>query len=180
MSGNRVIGMVQPLPLSPDRQPPEVYNVGGAGRITAFEETKDERFEITLTGLSRFAIIEELTVATRYRQVAPDWDRYATDRWGEDEAAGVDRDHLLEALRAYLELIQIPADWNSIAKTETGSLITALSMICPFEPAEKQALLEANDLFQRSQILTALIEMSLIHRANGGKENRDGDSRKIH
>ena len=180
MSGNRVIGMVQPLPLNPDEQRTQVYNIGGAGRITTFEEMKDERFEITLTGLSRFAIIEELTVTTRYRQVAPDWDRYAPDRWSEDEATPIDRDRLLKALQTYLELAQIPADWDSIAKAETGPLITSLSMICPFESAEKQALLEANDLFERSQILTALIEMSLIHSANSGKENRDDSKRKIH
>ena len=180
MSSNRVIGMVQPMPLNPIGQPTQIYNIGGAGQITAFEETEDCRIEITLTGVSRFAIIEELAVTTRYRQVAPDWDRYAADRRDNAAATGIDRSRLLTALRAYLELAQIPADWGSISKAQTGPLISSLAMICPFEPAEKHALLEAHDLFERCRILTALLEMSLIHRTSGVKENSDNDSRKLH
>ena len=147
---------------------------------TAFQETKDKRLEITLTGLSRFAIIEELSVTTRYRQVKADWGRYDADRRGEDETAGIDRNRLLTALQAYLELAEIPADWDSIVKAETGPLITSLAMICPFGPAEKQALLEAHDLFERSRIMTALVEMSLLHRANGRSDDQDGGGHKIH
>ena len=180
MAGDRVIGMVQPSSQNLSTERPAVYGIGGAGRITAFQETKDKRLEITLTGLSRFAIIEELSVTTRYRQVKADWDRYDADRWGEDETAGIDRNRLLTALQAYLELAEIPADWDSIVKAETGPLITSLAMICPFGPAEKQALLEAHDLFERSRIMTALVEMSLLHRASGGREVQDGDGRKIH
>ena len=166
MAGDRVIGMVQPSSQSLSTERPAVYGIGGAGRITAFQETKDKRLEITLTGLSRFAIIEELSVTTRYRQ--------------EDETAGIDRNRLLTALQAYLELAEIPADWESIVKAETGPLITSLAMICPFGPAEKQALLEAHDLFERSRIMTALVEMSLLHRASGGREDQGGDGHKIH
>ncbi|MBT3536754.1 MAG: peptidase S16 [Rhodospirillaceae bacterium] len=180
MAGNRIVGMVQPLPRGEGDDKPQVYDIGGAGRITAFEETKDNRFEITLTGLSRFAIIEELPVTTRYRQVVADWDRFAADRWADDEATGVDRNRLLTALRAYLELAQIPAEWDAIAKAETGPLITSLAMICPFGPSEKQALLEAHDLFERSRIMTALVEMALLHRASGGSDDQDGDDHKIH
>ena len=86
----------------------------------------------------------------------------------------------MTALKAYLELAEIPADWDSIVKAETGPLITSLAMICPFGPAEKQALLEAHDLFERSRIMTALVEMSLLHRASGGREGQDGDGHKIH
>lgn len=192
MAGDRVIGMIQPRPktspglarspsLLAEAEKPAVYGIGGAGRITAFEETKDNRFEITLTGLSRFAIIEELAVTTRYRQVMADWDRFTGDRWAEEEATGVDRSRLLTALRAYLELARIPAEWETIAKAETSSLITSLAMICPFGPSEKQALLEAHDLFERSRIMTALVEMSLLHRASGGGEDDDDDGdHRIH
>ena len=180
MAGDRVIGMVQPSPRDLSDERPAIYGIGGAGRITTFQETEENRLEITLTGLSRFTIVEELSVTTRYRQVIADWGRYAADRWGEDEIAGIDRNRLLTALRAYLELAEIPADWDSIVKAETGRLITSLAMICPFSPAEKQALLEAHDLFERSRIMTALVEMSLLHRAGGGRENQDNDSHKIH
>jgi len=86
----------------------------------------------------------------------------------------------LTALRAYLELAQIPAEWEAIAKAETGPLITSLAMICPFGPSEKQALLEAHDLFERSRIMTALVEMSLLHRASGGGDEQGGDDHQIH
>ncbi|MFP6747289.1 MAG: LON peptidase substrate-binding domain-containing protein [Alphaproteobacteria bacterium] len=180
MAGDRIIGMVQPLARSSGSGSPPLYDIGGAGRITAFEETKDSRFEITLTGLSRFAIIEELPATTRYRQVVADWDRFAADRWSEENVAGIDRNRLLTALRAYLELAQIPAEWEAIAKAETGPLITSLAMICPFGPSEKQALLEAHDLFERSRIMTALVEMSLLHRASGGGDEQGGDDHQIH
>ncbi len=181
MAGDRIIGMIQPLHKAEGGAPPPVYDIGGAGRITSFEETPDNRFHITLTGLSRFSIIEELTATTRYRQVVADWDRFAADRWAEDEGPGVDRDRLLTALRAYLELAQIPAEWESIANAETGPLITSLAMICPFGPAEKQALLEARDLYERSRIMTALVEMALLQQASGaGADNQDDDDHQIH
>ncbi len=181
MAGERVIGMVQPLPTARDMDAPPVYGIGGAGRITAFQETEDNRFEITLTGLSRFAIIEELPATTRYRQVMADWDRFAGDRWADEDAVGVDRNRLLTALRAYFELARIPAEWEAIEKAETGPLITSLAMICPFSPSEKQALLEAHDLFERSRIMIALVEMALLHKASGGGgDDDDGDGYKIH
>jgi len=181
MAGDRIIGMIQPLHKAENSAIPLIYDIGGAGRITAFEETTDNRFLITLSGLSRFAVIEELSVTTGYRQVIADWDRFAADRWSEDKAPGVDRTRLLTALRAYLEMAQIPAEWESIAKAEIGPLITSLAMICPFGPAEKQALLEAPDLFERSRIMTALVEMALLQRAGGGgTEDLDDDDHNIH
>ncbi|MDA1098396.1 MAG: LON peptidase substrate-binding domain-containing protein [Proteobacteria bacterium] len=181
MAGDQIIGMVQPLHKTENSAHPAVYDIGGAGRITSFAEAPDNRFHITLTGLSRFAIIKELTVTTRYRQVVADWDRFAADRWAEDEGSGVDRDRLLTALRAYLALAQIPAEWGTIVKAEIGPLITSLAMICPFGPAEKQALLEARDLFERSRIMTALVEMALLQRTGGGgAEDENDDDHQIH
>ncbi|NQV59382.1 MAG: LON peptidase substrate-binding domain-containing protein [Alphaproteobacteria bacterium] len=180
MAGDRIIGMIQPVHRAEGNAPPALYDIGGAGRITSFEETPDNRFHITLTGLSRFSIIEELTATTRYRQVVADWDRFAADRWAEDEGPGVDRDRLLTALQAYLELAQIPVEWKTIANAETGPLITSLAMICPFSPAEKQALLEARDLFERSRIMTALVEMALLQQASGGGDDQDDDDHQIH
>ncbi len=181
VAGDRIIGMIQPLKPGDDGGNPALYGIGGAGRITAFEETGDKRFQITLTGLSRFAVIEELRATTRYRQVVADWDRFAADRWAEDEAPGVDRNRLLTALRAYLELSNIPAEWEAIVGAETGPLITSLAVICPFGPSEKQALLEAHDLFERGRIMTALVEMSLLQRASGGGHDDDvDDDHRIH
>jgi hypothetical protein len=179
MAGDRMIGMVQPVRADDSSAAPKVYQIGGAGRITTFKETDDDRLLITLTGVSRFAIAEELDTTTHYRQVVADWQPFDGDRQHQADAPGVDRARLLMALRAYLELEQIPAEWDAIAKAATGPLITSLAMICPFGASEKQALLEAPDLLERSRILTALVEMALLQRAGGGQGD-DDDDHQVH
>ena len=90
------------------------------------------------------------------------------------------RNRPLTALRAYPALAQIPPEREPIAKADTRALITSRAMICSFGPSEKQALLEAHDLFERSRIMTALVEMSLLHRASGGGDEQGGDDHQIH
>lgn len=170
MSGDRMIGMVQPTDPAHDAPAPEIYPIGCAGRITVYEETDDGRYLITLTGLSRFDIREELSTTTRYRQVLADWSGYAGDLTPPD-AAGIDRSCLLPALRAYLSAADIPADWSAIEKASSVALVNYLSMICPFEPSEKQALLEAADVVERSKVMTSLMKMAVMR---SGGEGDDG------
>lgn len=169
MVGAHMIGMVQPLDPRDPTAKPEIYRTGCVGKITAFNETGDGRFLITLTGVCRFVIVEELTVATAYRQALVSFAHHHNDLQGED-TAGVDRARLLPALRAYLDMHGIPADWKAVERAPTDALINSLSMICPFEPSEKQALLEAPDLAERSRVMVALIEMALLQRASGSQE----------
>ena len=171
MAGSRMIGMIQPLDPGHESHTPPVYETGGAGLISSFRETDDGRFLITLAGICRFRVKEELEVGTRYRQVIPDWQPFAADLEGEDDSA-VDRDRLLPALKAFLKCHEILADWNAIEKAPSCALVNYLSMICPFEPSEKQALLEASDLVERSRVMTALIEMSVLQKTAG----RDSDT----
>ena len=158
---NRVIGMVQPV-FSGDKGPadkPNLSQVGCLGRITAFSETGDGRYLITLEGVCRFRIIEELDTTTPFRQcrIAP----FAADLADSDDGADVNRDELLNAFRAYLEANQLEADWDSVEKASNASLVNALSVMSPYGPAEKQALLEAPDLKRRAETLVAITEMSL-------------------
>ena len=171
MSGDRMIGMVQPTAPAHDSHAPDIYPVGCAGRITVYEETDDGRYLITLTGLCRFDIREELSTTTRYRQVLADWSGYADDLEPPDEA-GIDRACLLPALRAYLDAADIPADWSAIEKASSVALVNYLSMICPFTPSEKQALLEAADVAARSKGMTSLMEMAVMQ--SGGGDGDDG------
>lgn len=167
MMGTQVIGMVQPVdPRSPAGRP-EIYLTGCAGKISAFSETDDGRYLITLTGVCRFAIVEELTTATPYRQILASFARYRRDLSG-DDPKDVDRKRLLPALRAYLDMHRIPVDWQALERTPSDLLVNSLAMICPFEPSEKQALLEAHDLTERGRVMTALIEMALLQRSSGG------------
>jgi Lon protease-like protein len=169
LAAERMIGMIQPTDPDSPSQVPAVYGVGCVGRITAFSETDDGRFLITLTGVSRFRVVEELTCVTPYRQIVADYAPYGADLAPPDEAAAaaVDRTRLMPALKAYLELNGMAADWQAIAQAPSETLINALAMICPFAASEKQALLEAATLADRADVMTALIEMAVAQSTCG-------------
>jgi Lon protease-like protein len=182
LASDRMIGMVQPREddpttltgppegAEPANQAPPVYPTGCAGRITAFSEAEDGRLHITLTGVARFAIREEVPTLRGYRRIVPDWERYRADL--ADDAAAIDRPRLLAALKAFFALNDITADWDSITATPDERLVTSLAMICQFAPSEKQALLEARDLGERSRVMTALVEMAVLGRATAGESAR--------
>ncbi|MGH6912802.1 MAG: LON peptidase substrate-binding domain-containing protein, partial [Geminicoccales bacterium] len=153
-------GMVQPC-VGGSRERPSLFPVGGAGRITSFTETDDGRYLITLTGVCRFDLVEELSVGTPYRQVIASFKRWHNDLEPPPPSDSL-RPPLLTALRYYFEVYEISADWAQIEAAPFAGLITSLAMICPFEPCEKQALLEATDCEQRGQVLTALLQMGAL------------------
>ena len=167
LAGERLIGMVQPNdPVVSDANPP-IYPIGCAGRITSFTETDDGLFLITLTGISRFRIREELPLLEGYRRVVPEWADFARDLEA-DENSGFDRDRLIRGLKGFFQHHQISADWDAIASTPVDRLVTSIAMMCPFEPSEKQALLEASDLDDRARLLTAIVEMAVLNRSSDG------------
>ena len=168
LAGDRLIGMVQPSdPHQPLSGNPPVYPTGCAGRITSFSETEDGRYLLALTGLCRFRIAEELPPKDGYRRVVPRWDEFAGDLRTVREP-GFDRERLIRGLRAYFDRHQIKAEWDAIGSVPAERLITSVAMVCPFEPSEKQALLEASDLEARAQLLTAIVEMAVLDRSGGG------------
>ncbi len=177
ISGDRIIGMVQPanedaLARQADADAkPEVYSIGCAGRITSFSETEDGRIVLTLTGIARFRIVEEMATVTPYRMARPDFERFAEDLKSELHQDKVDREQLLDVFRRYLAAHQLEADWESVNRSSNESLVNTLSMISPYPPSEKQALLEAEDIVQRSEVLIALTEMALSNTA-GEPESR--------
>ncbi|MEX2453258.1 MAG: LON peptidase substrate-binding domain-containing protein [Rhodospirillaceae bacterium] len=171
LAGSRLIGMIQPRGTNiGDR--PEVYRTGCAGRIASFSETEDGRFLVTLNGLIRFDISEELPLRDGYRVVAPDWAPYRDDL-AEDGAAGIDREHILRSLRAYFAAGKVEANWDAIEDTPTDRLVNALAMMCPFQPSEKQALLEAPTLPDRADVMTALLEMSTAAGDDAANQHRN-------
>jgi uncharacterized protein len=166
LGGERLIGMIQPSEPQDDNRGrglanPPLYPVGCAGRVTQFSETDDGRFLITLTGLSRFRIVEELPLLSGYRRVVPDWAPFAQDRMPAGEPR-FDRDRLLRGLKGYFAQRGISADLDAIERAPGEYLVTSLAMACPFAPSEKQALLEAADLDARAELLTALVEMAAV------------------
>ena len=167
LAGDRVIGMVQPSDPGASGDNPPVYPTGCAGRITSFAETEDERFLITLTGTCRFRIRDELPLLEGYRRIVPEWSGFARDLDSEGEPA-FDRERLMRGLKGYFQQHQISADWSAINSVPGERLVTSVAMVCPFEPSEKQALLEASDLNERARLLTAMVEMALMHRSGAG------------
>lgn len=167
LAADRMIGMIQPAggAAGEDGEPP-IYPIGCAGRITSLEETDDGRFLITLKGVARFRVSEELPTVRGYRRVRCDWSDYRDDLTPVEKVAH-DRDGLIAALKTYFELQGIQANWEALAETPDERLITSLAMVCPFEPSEKQALLEARDLSERARILIALVQMAALD-SNGG------------
>lgn len=159
LGGTRMIGMIQPKGANEGDQP-EIYQTGCAGRITSFSESEDGRYLITLSGLMRFDFAEELPLRDGYRVVAPNWTSYRGDL-SEENDAGIDRDRMLRALKGYFAVNKVEANWDAITETATDRLVNALAMMCPFQPSEKQALLEASSLSDRADVMVALLEMSL-------------------
>lgn len=166
LKGHRMIGMIQPDPEGAERPVPPLFKVGCAGRITQFAESGDGRYIVSLTGVARFALGDEVEAITPYRQSRIDCSAFVTDftpRVGEER---VDRDGVLKALRDFAEENNLQIDWDSIHQAPNEALVNALSMMGPFGPREKQALLEAEDLKNRAEVLVAITEIELARGKN--------------
>ena len=172
MAGDRVIGMIQTK--GGDRQRPILADVGCLGRITSYAETADGRYLITLTGLCRFDAGEEIAIRTPYRQVRASYDRFEADLGEEDgpETSDAVRDRFAKALKRYLNHRDLDIDWETATTAPMEPLVNSLAMGLPFDPAEKQALLEAPDLTGRFEALTALLEIDCM-------EDGDDESRSL-
>lgn len=168
LAGKRIIAMIQPQIDDSDEDDndkfdetlrPPLSQVGCLGRITTYSETGDGRVLITLQGICRFRVLEEVHSRRPYRQcrIAP----FLADLEDPRDLGEIDRDALLAAFKDYLEVHNLEADWESISRAGNDTLVNALSMMSPFGPAEKQALLEAPDLKTRAATLIAITEMVL-------------------
>ncbi|WP_029004120.1 LON peptidase substrate-binding domain-containing protein [Azorhizobium doebereinerae] len=172
LAGDRLIGMIQPDESQPEgERGPALFKVGCLGRISQFGESGDGRYLVTLTGICRFTVVEELSVDTPYRQCRIDVTPFAQDF---DASAGedaVDRTSLLKALAAFLEANKLEADWDGIEQAGTETLVNALSVMSPYGALEKQALLEAKDLKSRAEMLVAITQMMLARMPGDGESS---------
>ena len=164
MASHRVIGMIQPAdPYCRDFEP-ATYETGCAGQITEFEETADNRILITLTGLCRFDVVQELPhEEVSYRRVSARYQAYTCDLI-RDNAIALDRECLIAALRKFFDARGMSADWPAIDELSNEDLMTSLAMACPFGPSEKQALLECRETKERRAMFQALLEMAAHER----------------
>ncbi|MAM62494.1 LON peptidase substrate-binding domain-containing protein [Maritimibacter sp. UBA3975] len=159
----RLIGMIQPAVADGSR----LHTIGCAGRITSFTETDDNRYMVQLSGVSRFRLTEEVEGFTPYRRAQVNWDSFERDLGRTEKDPGLDRDRFLDLLARYFDVADLRTDWGSMKDAEDELLINSLSMLCPFDPEDKQALLEAPSLTTRRETLVTLMEFAL---ASGGGE----------
>lgn len=155
----RLIGMVQPYDNG--SSPPDLHAIGCAGRVTAFSETEDGRYMITLSGISRFRVGSEVEGFTPYRRCAVSWAGFERDLGPAERDDGFAREGFMELLARFFDERGLKTDWESLRDAEDELLINSLSMLCPFAPEDKQALLEAPSLVTRRETLVTLIEFEL-------------------
>lgn len=175
LAQGRYLGMVQPDKRHAlGHDVPGLYRIGCLGRITTFEATNDGRYLITLTGVIRFSIIEDVPGPQPYRRVRAGVSAFAEDLTPvKSSILPFPRQDLLAALTRYFISVGVEANWNTIDQMEDNDLLTALCMACPFTNEEKQALLEAKTPLLRAETLRALLE---IHAFDGGPDNLPSSS----
>jgi len=159
-TSQRLIGMIQPMD-TPGEGEKRLHTIGCAGRITAFSETEDGRYMITLSGVSRFRITREVSGFSPYLKADVNWSGFERDLGTVEHDAGFDRSSFLALLRRFFDDKGMQTEWESLSQAEDELLINSLSMLCPFDPEDKQALLEAPSLETRRETLVTLIEYAL-------------------
>ncbi len=157
LGAERLIGMIQPATGDENNPTPELADVGTVGRITAFQETEDGRYLITLTGVARFDMVREIEAGTPYRQALVDYEPFEID-FKSSMGHTIDRAGLIVKLKKYATLHGFNVDWDSVEQAPTETIINVAAQICPFDSAAKQALLESVTLEERNQTLIALLD----------------------
>jgi len=158
-TSTRLIGMIQPRPVPGGDN--KLSSIGCAGRLTAFSETEDGRYMITLTGISRFRLVREVDGFTPYIRGEVAWTDFARDLGKPEHDRGFDRARFLDLLERYFAAQNLSTDWEVLKEAEDELLVNSLSMLCPFEPEDKQALLEAPTLATRRETLVTLMEYAM-------------------
>lgn len=159
----RMFAMIQPDPNAAEGESgPGLYRVGCLGRLSSFSESDEGHYLITLTGLARFTITAELDMRRGYRRVNADFSAYRADLDLTPQPIGVEREALLTTLRGYFSRRGFQANWDAIKGLDDEMLVITLAMVCPFEPAEKQALLEAPSQADRASALLTLLRMGAL------------------
>jgi len=164
LAGDRLIGMVQPRDQS---EPPLLFEVGCLGRIVGADPLDDGRYNVVLEGLGRFRIAREAEVDTLYRQV--DVDRSPFDDGQEPEPLGLaHRAELEQEARRYADALGYSVDWSAVHRLDDEMLVNGIAQIAPLDVGSKQALLEADDIAARCELLVQFMQFQRM--VPGGAE----------
>ena len=161
----RLVGMIQPFEGAGGAD--RLHSIGCAGRLSAFSETEDGRYMVTLSGVSRFRVLREVEGFAPYRRCEVSWAGFERDRGPVEKDPGLDRTPFLELLNRFFQSQGLSTDWDAVRDAEDELLINSISMLCPFPPEDRQARLEAPTLPTRRETLVTLIEFSLAGGETG-------------
>ncbi|PZX18843.1 hypothetical protein LX81_00536 [Palleronia aestuarii] len=167
-TSHRLMGMIQPREV-PEGAEARLHSIGCAGRLSQFSETEDGRYMITLSGVSRFRVSRQVEGFCPYVKCDVSWDGFERDLGAAEKDDGLDRDYFMKLLTRYFDAEELKTDWDALGEAEDELLINALSMLCPFDLEDKQALLEAPTLSTRRETLVTLIEFAL----RGGQQGEE-------
>jgi uncharacterized protein len=165
LARDRRIGMVQPRqePKVARGEPPALFDIGCVGRIAEVEALPDGRFDIVLEGLAKFRILRELEVSTLFRQVEAELLEV-----GESETLALaERASLEMESRRFADLQGYAVDWEAVSRLDDEALVNGIAQIAPFDPASKQALLEAERLADRAELIVQLMQFYGRHGDDG-------------
>ena len=154
LAGDRLIAMVQP---KDDREPPRLFEIGCLGRIVGSEELEDGRFNIVLEGLERVRIANEAHVETPYRQVDAAQGEFLDDD-DPEPLASIQRAELEREAKRYAEALGYAVDWEAVGRLDDEMLVNGIAQIAPLDVGSKQALLEADDLSVRADLLVQFMQ----------------------
>ena len=166
MSGNKMIGIIQPAKTGKIRKP-DLYKVGCLGKITNFSETEDGRYLIILNGLSRFKIIKEIKNEKSYRECELSFHGFENDiKLNKEEIKFSDLKFIFKDLKTLFEKKGYSINWNELQKQSLEKTINALSMSSPFSLEEKQILLESKNLTLRKNKLEEILKTYIFDDFN--------------
>lgn len=170
LAGNRLIGLIQPESdeeESPEGRDVPLRQIGALGYLSQFEELSDARYIVSLEGVCRFDLVEEVHVDTSFRQGRISAANFRADFQPETGESAVDRPRFVAMMQNYAEFAELDFDWDEIEQTATADLVNMCCMLAPYGAAEKQLLLEADSLRERAETLIALAELEMAHAASG-------------
>jgi uncharacterized protein len=160
LARDRRIGMIQPQ--APVEGAP-LFAIGSVGHIEQVEALDDGRFNIVLEGVCRFRLLRELEATTPFRQVMAE----LLEEPADEPLSGIERAGFEREARRFADAHGYRVDWESVARLDDVSLINGVSQIAPFDAAAKQALLEADGIAARCELLVQLMQFFGRHRGTG-------------
>ena len=159
---DKLMGMVQSK-----KEGKDVYEVGCLGKISDYQNSKDGRILINLTGISRFKILEEIPNKKMYREFKVDYGDFSEDiKIIKNE---FDTLSLIGKAKNFFKRNGLLLNWKEFEKLDQSQRINTLAMIAPVTNEEKQKLLEAISIKDKINTLESIISFYL-HETNSNSQ----------